>query len=561
MSLRRLAAFAALLSAVSVRAADDPLDAFPAETGVVLRLASPNELADKSGAFLKNAAPQFAQLAGQLGPGLGSLIGNPTLAGVDPARPWYVAVLPRPQGAPSLAFAAPAADAAAVKKAVGQGYTFADYENWVVYSLDAEAVKKIQARIGGEGKPVREAVGGAVGEVFGGGDAAVFLNIPVLREAYKPQIEEAKRHLADAAELPAGANPAMRAGADVHRKAIEALLKAVEDMTAVAVHVAVGEKAVTAEAVVLVTPGSRSAEFLANQAPSEFPLLGKLPRGRVMYYAMAGDLSELVSASTRMTSGLYPQNEELKKRLEELKNFTFSEVAGLFELGDLKDGVYRGVTVAKVDEPEKYLALAREMIKAMGHVESPGLQQDVTLQPEAETVDGVKVDLMKVVMTPDPNADPTGAGRKFVEVFFGKEGMTQRMAVADGLFVQAVGSQEVMAEALAAVRGGGIGDEATAEAAEAARAALGKANVLVLLDVPRLLSGGVRLAIESGQVPLPLDRQAVETVRLVPSFTGATVTAGPNELRFRATLPAEQVRGTVDLLRVLQQAPGRNRAQ
>lgn len=566
MSLRRpllhsLAAVPVLFSLFSLRAADDPLDAFPAETGVVLRLASPNDLTDKSRAFLKNAAPQFASLAGQLGPGLGSLIGNPTLGGIDPARPWYVAVIPRPQGAPALVFAAPTSDAVAVKKAVGQGYTFADYEKWVIYSLDAEAVKKVQARIGGEGKAIREALGGAAGEVFSKGDAAVFLNIPLLREAYKPQIEEGRTQIAKAAELPAGTDPATRAGMEYNRKALEALLKAVDDMTSIAASAAIGEKALTEEVLIAVAPGSGSAEFLAKQTPSDFPLMAKLPRSRVAYYAMAGDLSEVIAASTQLAAGMYPQNEELKKRMEELKNFKFDEIVGLLELGDLENGVYRGVTLTKTDSPEKYLAFARAMVKAMGHAEGPGFQQDVTLQPEAETTDGVKVDLLKIVMTPDPNADPTGTSQKFLEVIFGKEGMTQRMAVAEALFVQAVGPQEVMSEALAAVKGDAASDEPAAKAADTAKAGLGNANVLVLLDVPRLLGGGLRLAIASGQVPLPIDPKAVEAVKLVPSYTGASLTAGPNELRIRGVIPAEQVRGTVDLLGVLQQAPRRNRSQ
>lgn len=561
MLFRCFAACAALLAVTSLPAADDPLDAFPAETGVVLRLAAPNDLTDKSRAFLKNAAPQFASLAGQLGPGLGSLIGNPTLGGIDPARPWYVAVLPRPQGAPALVFAAPTTDAAALKKAVGQGYTFADYEKWVIYSLDAEAVKKVQARIGGEGKAIREALGGAAGEVFAKGDAAVFLNIPLLREAYKPQIEEGRTQLAKAAELPAGADPATRAGMEYNRKALEALLKAVDDMTSVAASAAIGEKSLTEEILITVAPGSRSAEFLAKQTPSDFPLMAKLPRGRVAYYALAGDLTEVIDAWMQTVATMVPQNEELKKRLEELKNFQFGEVVGLLELGDLENGIFRGVTVAEVDSPEKYLALAREMVKAMGHLEAPGVQEDITLQPEAETIDGVKIDLMKVVMTPDPNAGPTGPSQKFVEVMFGKEGLAERIAVAESLFVQTIGPQEVMSEALAAVKGNVAGDEAAAKAADAAKSGLGKANVLVLLDVPRLLGGGLRLAIASGQVPLPIDPKAFEAVKLVPGYTAASLAAGPTELRARGVIPADQVRGMVDLLGVLQQAPRRNRAQ
>ncbi|HEX6983755.1 MAG TPA: hypothetical protein VF170_00190, partial [Planctomycetaceae bacterium] len=96
----------------------------------------------------------------------------------------------------------------------------------------------------------------------------------------------------------------------------------------------------------------------------------------------------------------------------------------------------------------------------------------------------------------------------------------------------------------------------------AARAALGgKANLLALVDLPRLLGGGLQLAVESKQLPLPIDPQAIENLNLPPSYTGVTAAAGKDELRFRGVMPAEQVRGLVELFRVLQQvAPQRNRA-
>jgi len=557
-----LSTLAAALSAFPLRADDDPLDALPAETGVLLRLAAPTDLSAKSKAFLRNAAPQLAQVADQLGPGLGSLIGNPTLAGIDPARPWYVAALPRPAGPPAVLFAVPASDAAALKKAVGQGYTFADHEKWVLYSLDAEALKKVQSRIDGEGKPVRDALGGSVGDVFGKGEVAAFLNVPVLREAYKPQIDEARKQLASLSEAAATANPAAKAGMEYNRQALDMLLKAVGDMTGIAANLSIAEQSLDEETVVAVAADSPTAAFLAKQTPSDFPLLAKLPRGRVSYYALAGNLSELIAASTRMTSGLYPQNEELGKRMQDLATFKSGEIVGLLELGDLEAGVYRGVTIARIDAPERYLSLAREMVKAMGHAETPGLQQDVTLRPEAETIDDVKVDVVKIVMTPGPNADPAGTSGKFLEVFFGKDGMTQRMAVVDGLFVQAVGGADAMKTAIEAVKGQAAGDEAAAKAVDSARAGLGKANVLALVDLPRLLAGGFKLAVQSNELPIPIDAKAIEDLDFPPSYAAATVAAGTNEARVRISIPAAQVRGTVDLLLRLQQAgAGRNRAQ
>lgn len=560
-----LSFFAALVAFAAVahlRAADDPLDALPSETGVLLRIASPTDLSAKAKAFLGNAAPQFAQLADQLGPGLGSLIGNPTLAGIDPGRPWYVAVLPQPEGAPGVLFAAPASDAEAIKKAVGQGYTFADHEDWVLYSLDAEAVSKVRPPTGAQGKSIRGSLVGSLGELFAKGEVAAFLNVPVLREAYKSQIEQTREQLESLSESAAAGNPTAKASLEYNRQIFETLLKTIDDMTGVAASLSITERSLDDEIVVAVSAGSPSATFLAKQTPSDFPLLAKLPRGRVSYYAIAGDLSDMIAASTRMTSGIYPQNEDLQKRIQEVATFKFSEVAGLFELGDLESGVYRGVAVAKVDSPDKYLVLAREMIKAMGHVETPGLQQDVTLQPEAETVDGVKVDVVKIVMTPDPNADPSGMTRRILEVAFGKDGMTQRMAVVDGLFVQAVGGTDVMETAVKAVKGQAEGDEAAAKAVETARSDLGKANLLAIVDLPRLLAEGFKLAVRSNQIPIPIDANAIDNLSFPPSYTGATVSAAPNEARVRISVPAEQVRGIVDLLFRLQQAgAGRSRAQ
>jgi hypothetical protein len=149
------------------------------------------------------------------------------------------------------------------------------------------------------------------------------------------------------------------------------------------------------------------------------------------------------------------------------------------------------------------------------------------------------------------------------EILFGKDGMTQRMALVDGLFVQAVGGPDVMAAGIKAARGQATGDETAQKAADATRAGLGgKANLLVLLDLPRALGGGLQLAIENKQLPLPIDPQAIANLNLAPSYIGVTAAAGKEELRFRGVIPAGQVRGTVELFNVLQRAtPGRGRAR
>ncbi|MGC1272565.1 MAG: hypothetical protein WBC44_02570 [Planctomycetaceae bacterium] len=561
MPFRCLAAVALLTAPAALPAADDPLDAFPADAGAVLRLGSPTELTTKAKAFLNQAAPQFALLADQLGPGIGSLIGNPTLAGVDATSDVYVAVFPRPEKRPSVVFAVRTADSAALKKAIGQGYGSADYEDWVVYSLDAETVKAVQALIGGEGTAVRGSIPESLGPSFRDGEFAAFLNVPALRDAYRQQIDEVRRRLADKAGTET--EPAAQAGLDGSRHLLETLLTAVEDASAVAGHIAIADDALLSQAVAVVKPDSASARFLAKQAPSGFPLLAKLPQARLAYFAVAGDLGELVAASARTSLKTHAEYGQLQKPLEELQKFHFSEIVGVFDFGDVESGVYRSISLTKVDRPEEFLGVVRELVKTMGEVEADGLQQDVALQPDAETVEGIKVDVITVSTTAsDPNDEQAAAAQRLLKTLFGKDGLTERIAVVDGLFLQTTGDG-TMETAIKAIRGESSGDETVQAAAKATRSALGEqSNLLVIVDLPRLLGGGLQLAVEAGTLPLPIDPKAIEDVDLAPSYTGVGAVAAKNEVRLRGKMPASQVGGLVDLLMVLQKAaPRRNQAE
>ncbi|MBA3315483.1 MAG: hypothetical protein M3552_20270 [Planctomycetota bacterium] len=549
-------AFTLLLVASPLLAADDPLDAFPAETGVVLRIGAPSETSGKVKGFLNNAAPRYAQLSDSLGPALGSLIGNPTLAGIDPKRDWYVAVLPRPEKSPSIVFAVPTANADEMKKAIGKTYTFADFESWTIYSLDAEAVGKVSSadRTGS----FRTTLTDRVRKVFDEGEIAIVLNVPSLRNTYQARINTAKEQIVKAAtQVPPGseATPAMKMGQEYNRKMIEELMKVVEDSKAIAENVSISGDALRFDAIAVVEAESGSAKFLAKQSPSELPLLQKLPGGRLAYYDMAGDFSRLMTMSAQMTLAAYPMNEKLQALVKDLANVKFRELAGAFELGDLESGVIRGVSLIDVESPEDYRKLARQMVEAMATSETAGIKQEMSITPDAETIEGVKVDLMRAVVAPAPGNEAAGAAKGVMEIMFGKEGMTQRFAVVDGLFVQGIGEPGVMANAIKSVRGNGQSDAAALKAAATTRERLDdKANVLVLFDLPRLMGGAIQLAVESKRVPLPIDPEAIENLNLAPSYAGLTIAAEQDAARFRTLIPAEQVRGVVELVNVLQKA-------
>ena len=554
-----------LLVATSLPAAEDPLDALPAKSGVVLRLSPPSEIAGKAKSFLNKAAPRYAPIADSLGIGLGSLIGNPTLRDVDANRDWYVAVIPRPEQRPAMLFAVPTNNAAGLKQAVGPGYAFVEHDDWVLYSLDAATVEALSL----EGAAAEDSIRAQIVEpllgVFTEGEAGIYLNIPVLREAYQPQIEQAREQLIRASE-PASDDVAPVEGAEAkaenaNRKLLETLLATIDDMTGVAKSVTIGEAALEVEAVVAVESDSKTAGFLAKQKPVDFPLLAKLPQGRLAYYALAGDFSDFVTASISASAAMSPENDELRQQFEELGKLRFEEAAGSIALGPIDGGVYRGVSLIRVDKPDQYLELARRMTKSLNAARRPEIQQEISIEPQAETISGVKVDVLKIQARPSPEQDPNGSIQKFLDVLFGKEGVTQRLAVVEGLFVQAVGDEaSVMESAVAAARGQTPADEPAQKAADATRARIGEsANLLALVDLPRLLGGAVQIAIDSGELPLPVDQTAIDSLNLAPSYTGLTVVAGQNEVRVRGVMPAEQVQGIVRLFDVLQKAAPKRR--
>lgn len=556
MRFRLLPAVALLLAASPLNAADDPLDSFPADTGVVLRIGAPSVTSGKAKGFLNNAAPQYAPASDSLAPALGSLIGNPTLAGIDPKGDWYVAVLARPEQSPAIVFAVPASNADELKKAVGQGYTFSVFENWVVYSLDAAAVSRISETQ--PGTSVRTILTEPVQKVFEAGEIGIVLNAIALKKTYRAQIDRAKEQMLKAASsTPPGAetSPAVRMGQESNRKVIESLMKAVDDARLIAKHVSITDQALTVEALATVEPGSESAKFFAAQAPSELSLLDELPQGRLLYYDLAGDFSRFVAASVKMTVSAYPMNEKLQTAVKELDAVQFQEIAGAFGLGDLKGGVVRGVSLSKVDRPDDYRGLVRRMVDAMGTIDNGAFQQEMSIKTDAETIEGLKVDLVKVGFKPSKDAPAAASNLEVMEIMFGKDGMTQRIGVVDGIFIQAIGDASVMATAIKAIRDSKPESDAAAKALTKTREQLeGEANAVVLTDLPRVLGGALQVAIESKRLPLPIDAEAIEKINLAPSYAGMAVVAEDDAARFRGLIPAEQVRGFIELVNVLQKA-------
>jgi hypothetical protein len=193
--------FLALLSAAPIQAAENPLDAVSTEASAVIRVKNPlataGKVADLAELVAKGSGDQIRQQTAAMG----LAISNPTLAGVDQAAEWWVAVYAHgAEKDPDVVFIIPATDIKAMKEGLGDGVKFMESGKLGVYTTDADAASKTAARLKGEGKSISTLIDKDSNAVFESGDAGVFINVAQLAVVYKTEIEELQQGKFDAQE-------------------------------------------------------------------------------------------------------------------------------------------------------------------------------------------------------------------------------------------------------------------------------------------------------------------------------------------------------------------------
>jgi len=141
----------------------------------------------------------------------------------------------------------------------------------------------------------------------------------------------------------------------------------------------------------------------------------------------------------------------------------------------------------------------------------------------------------------DPAQDPLGMQKKLMDILYGSDGLTTRTVYLKDMIVQTIGGKAYTQKILKAV----TQPAATADAhtQTTARKALGeKANLIGLIDLPRLVLTIAKTAINSGQLPaIPVDTKALTDIELKPSYIGFAVRSETNGLRIRTQIPVEQM--------------------
>ena len=168
---------------VPIASAADPSDAVPDSASVVVRLKAPETTLGNLGDFVDAVQPGVgAVVKGNLAM-LGLAISNPTLAGVDVEKDWWVIAFVESRQKPTLVFVVPAKDADALKSALPPGFHYHAADTLAIYSDNEEALAKVRHRVSGKGTALWSKVDAASKKLFDGSDLSVFINLQQLTKA------------------------------------------------------------------------------------------------------------------------------------------------------------------------------------------------------------------------------------------------------------------------------------------------------------------------------------------------------------------------------------------
>ena len=131
-----IAALGIMLTAQLSAQAAGPLDLIPADATAIVRLKSPEATIGKVGNFANAVQPGLGFMVQGQAPGLGAVISNPTLGGVDLKQDWHIAIFAVKGAEPAVVFVIPATDVKALQGGVDESFTIASKDSWVAYSKD-----------------------------------------------------------------------------------------------------------------------------------------------------------------------------------------------------------------------------------------------------------------------------------------------------------------------------------------------------------------------------------------------------------------------------------------
>ena len=539
----------------SMARAADPADAVPDSASVVMRVKAPQMTFGTLGDFVDAVQPGVGGVVRGNLAALGLAISNPTLAGVDVEKDWSVIVFAESrQQPPALVFVVPATDVNAVKNALPPNFQFHAADKLAVYSDNEAALSKVRDRLSGKGTSLWSKVDASSKKLFDGSDVSVLVHLRQLTTAFESELQQAEPQLEMILNQISGALPdAQRAqlmpALDMYRVFGKSALQGVRDSQCLALTLSFSKEAIRLEHRLQVIEGTKTAKFLAAQPTSELSLMSRLPAAKAVYFGAKADMTGMVDWSMKLTKGMLTNvSEEQKTQFDaavnEMRDLKWNEMAGYFDVDSAAAGVVRAGSVAEITPTKRLREIGQTLMKSLSEIKSIGFTQTTKMELGVAKIGGVEVDRITMQQEFDPSLDPNGIQKQIRDIMFGEAGMQQFVMYQPTRSLQTFGGGLAELEKLATA----LDSKTTADAARATarKRFVERANVVVLIDVPRLLVSGLRVA--SREMPLPIDVASLDNLDLPPSFIGGALACEPTGARAQLVIPVEQAQGIAKIV-------------
>jgi hypothetical protein len=562
-----------LAAARPVTAAENAFDAISSEAGVVVRIKNPQATIGKIAEFVDQVVPGFGQQVQAQAGGIGLLISNPTLAGVNQEADWWLAVYPKAgDQPPEVVFVIPATDLKAMKEALGDSQKFIEHGKFGVYTADADAADRTTALLKGTGKSIVESADKPSVEVFEKGDISVFIHVRRLTTVYKEALSEGRERFSQQLEnfpeeVPGtpGINPKVLA--DIVGQVTTVLFQGIDDTQSCTIALSISKEGLAFEDLIRFNADSKTDKLLQKSPPSTLESVGNLPAGNLGYLGLKGDFSDLMQFGTKMMAafqGGNPQGaKEMQAAMAEMQKLKVGSFASTFGLGAIDEGAIRSVTITEINDTAKVRELSRKLFQAMGSIETGGIKQTYDVKLDAEKHGQNTADVVTVKTDFGDLGDPSNGEmmERFMKALYGPEGMVTRTVYLKDKVVQAAGGGKGSLEKALSALEKSTDSAGTATSYQKARGRLGeKANLVVLFDLPSTIARAVTVVAEGNILPptIPISPDMFKNLDIQPSYLGLSASTEPQGLRVKTSIPVEQVQGVAKLVQtvILLQAGG-----
>lgn len=543
---------------VPVARAADPSDAVPDSASVVLRVKAPETTLGNLGDFVDAVQPGVgAAVKGNLAM-LGLAISNPTLAGVDVEKDWWAIVFAESRRQrPALVFVVPATDANAMKNALPPGFEFHSADKLAIYSDNAEALGQVRDRLSGKGTGLWSKTDASSKKLFDASDLSVLINLRQLTKAFESELQQAEPQLDGFLNQISGAVPdAQRAQLvpmlDMYRVIGKSALQGVRDSHSLTLCASFSKDAIRFEDRLQVGEGTATAKFFAAQPTGDLSLMSRLPANKLAYFGAKMDMAGMVDWSMSLSkawlgNASVEQKAQFDAAAKEMRGLKWNEIAGYVSLDPESNSALRGGSVTEVTPTSRMRELTHITTKLLSDIQTPGFKQTMKLEPAAEKIGGVEVDRVTLQQEVDPSLDPLGMQKKMRDMLFGEEGMQSLVMYQPTRSLQTVGGAKSEMEDLVK----SLGSTATNDAARTAarKRFVEKANMVVLVDVARLMVSGIKLA--AREKVIPIDASVLDGLQLQPSFIGGAVSCEATAAGAQLEIPVAQAQGIAKIVMLM----------